>query len=150
VRPFRHQSLRLNGGPETTKLYDAVAEKTLRCVVGPHVVKIGRRFLDVESLDDELAEAVAPEFGMDRKNRRFVRPRLPSNARFGGCDERTVNAGRASGQELRLLPFHYATYTNDTIRERHAEDAARWPLPTGIVYERWFKDVGGRERRTNG
>jgi hypothetical protein len=114
------------------------------------VVKIGRRFLDVESLDDELADAVATEFRMDRKNRRFVRPRLPSHARFGGSDERTVNSERVSGQELRLLPFHYATYTNDTIRERHAENSVRWPLPTGIVHERWFKDVGGGERRTNG
>ena len=114
------------------------------------VVKIGRRFLDVESLDGELAEAVAPKFGMDPKNRHFVRPRLPNHARFGGCDERTVNAERVSGQELRLLPFHYATYTNRTIRQRHAENPERWPLPTGTVYERWFKDAGGQERRTNG
>ena len=114
------------------------------------VVKIGRRFLDVESLDDELAEAVAPEFGADRKNRRFVRPRLPSHARFGGCDERVLNAERVSGQELRLLPCHYATFTNEAIRERNAENSSRWPLPTGAVYERWFKDVGGRKRRTNG
>jgi hypothetical protein len=114
------------------------------------VVKIGRRFLDVESLDDELAEAVAPEFGTDCKNRRFVRPRLPSHARFGGCDERTVNALRISGQELRLLPFHYATYTNKTIIKRHAENPARWPLPSGTVYERWFKDAGEKERRPNG
>lgn len=114
------------------------------------VVKVGKRFLDVESLDDEFAEAVAPEFGTDRKNRRFVRPRLPSRARFGGCDERTVNAQRVSGQELRLLPFRYATHVNDIIKQHHAENPARWPLPTGIVHERWFKDGDGRERRTNG
>jgi antitoxin (DNA-binding transcriptional repressor) of toxin-antitoxin stability system len=23
----------------------------------------------------------------------------------------------------------------------HAEDPERWPLPTGTVYERWFKDA---------
>lgn len=105
------------------------------------VVKIGRRYLDVESLDDELTGAVAPEFITEHKNRRFVRPRLPRHARFGGCDERTVNAERVSGQELRLLPVHYATYANSTIRERNAEAPERWPLPSGTIYERWFQDA---------
>ncbi|MBW3542032.1 MAG: hypothetical protein KY476_17320 [Planctomycetes bacterium] len=63
------------------------------------VVKIGRKFVDVEPLDDELASSVAPLFTAEKKNRRFVRPRLPSSARFGGCDERTVNSDRVSGQE---------------------------------------------------
>ena len=105
------------------------------------VVKIGRRFLDVIPLDDELALVVSPEFTVDERNRRFVSPKLPSFARFGGCDERIVNNERVSGQELRLLPYHYATYTGAAIKERHAEDPDRWPLPTGTVYERWFKDV---------
>lgn len=68
------------------------------------IVKIGRRFADTESLDAELTARVAPDFDAERKNRRFVRPKLPSFARFGGCDERTLNAERLSGQELRLLP----------------------------------------------
>jgi hypothetical protein len=105
------------------------------------VVKIGRAFLDVEALDEDLTDAVAPQFATSKENRRFVRPRLPGLARFGGCDERIVNAKRVSGQELRLLPVHYATYANCTIRARNAEDPARWPLPSGAVYERWFKVV---------
>jgi hypothetical protein len=52
--------------------------------------------------------------------------------------------------ELRLLPPHYATYTNRRIRERNAENPARWPLPSGTTYERWFKDAPGEEPRTNG
>jgi hypothetical protein len=106
------------------------------------VVRLGRAFLDVESLDDDLAEAVAAHFATGKENRRFVRPRLPAHARFGGFDERIVNAGRVSGQELRLLPVHYATYTNSAIRARNAENPAWWPLPTGAVYERWFKEAG--------
>ncbi|WP_148595188.1 hypothetical protein [Aquisphaera giovannonii] len=114
------------------------------------VVKVGRKFLDVEPLDEELAAAVAPEFGADRENRRFLRPKLPSHSRFGGCDERTVNAGRRSGQQLRVLPYHYWTYTGSDIIERHEEDAARWPLPTGVVYERWFGRVLKARRRGGG
>jgi hypothetical protein len=106
------------------------------------VVRIGRAFLDVESLDDELTEAVAPRFATGKENRRFLRPRLPAHARFGGCDERIVNAERVSGQELRLLPVHYATYANRAIRAHNAENPARWPLPSGAVYERWFRDAG--------
>ncbi|MGE3409951.1 MAG: hypothetical protein AB7I37_24255 [Pirellulales bacterium] len=105
------------------------------------VVKIGRKFADVESLNFNLTALVAPEFDADKKNRRFVRPKLPSRARFGGCDERTVNAERRSGQELRLLPFHYGTYTVGKNKERNKESPELWPLPTGIVRERWFKDV---------
>ncbi len=105
------------------------------------VVKIGRKFAEVESLNSDLTTPVAPEFDAEKKNRRFVRPKLPSHARFGGCDERTVNAERVSGQELRLLPFHYGTYTGGKIKERNKEFPELWPLPTGIVYERWFKDT---------
>lgn len=105
------------------------------------VVRIGRSFLDVVPLDNASAAAVSPEFATETKNRRFVRPRLPPRARFGGCDERTVNAGRVSGKELRLLPSHYATQAGAAIKDRHARDAERWPLPTGVVYERWFKDA---------
>lgn len=104
------------------------------------IVKVGRKFLDVVALDSELAALVSPEFHLDPKNRRFLRPKLPPRARFGGCDERTVNAERVSGQELRLLPFHYGTYTGNDIISRHATDPARWPLPTGEVYERWFRN----------
>jgi hypothetical protein len=114
------------------------------------VVKVGRGFLEVELTDDELACAVAHDFGTQQENRRFVRPRLPAVARFGGCDERLVNAERVSGRELRLLPVHYNTYTNDRIRERNAADPARWPLPSGTLYERWFKDADGGGRRTDG
>jgi len=103
------------------------------------VVKVGRRFLDVVALNDELAVAIAPEFNAERKNRRFLRPKLPGAAQFGGFDERTVNAERGSGQELRLLPVHYWTHTGNAIIERNADDPATWPIPTGIVYERWFK-----------
>lgn len=105
------------------------------------VVKIGRKFLDVEPLDEELAGSIAPEFKSASKNRRFLRPKLPSHSRFGGCDERTVNSERLSGQELRVLPYHYWTHTGNEIIERHKGDPARWPMPTGVVYERWFKRV---------
>ncbi|MHC5539576.1 hypothetical protein ACYOEI_15265 [Singulisphaera rosea] len=113
------------------------------------VVKLGRKFLDVEPLDNELATSIAPEFKSDKGNRRFLRPKLPSDSRFGGCDERTVNAERLTGQELRILPYHYWTYTGNEIIERHKEDPTRWPMPTGVVYERWFKRVlqnRGREQ----
>jgi hypothetical protein len=105
------------------------------------VVKIGRNFVDVESLNTILTTRVAPEFDSDKENRRFLRPKLPPHARFGGCDERTVNSERVSGQELRLLPFHYGTYTGRRIKERHLKDSELWPLPTGIVFERWFKEA---------
>src|SRR6185436_20099132 len=103
------------------------------------VVKVGRRFFDVVALHDDLAMAIAPDFNVERKNRRFVCPKLPNRSRFGGFDERTVNTERISGQELRILPYHYWTYTGDAIIERNAADPSKWPMPTGIVYERWFK-----------
>jgi len=104
------------------------------------VVKIGRKFVDVESLSCELTKQVAPEFDAAGKNRRFVRPKLPARARFGGGDERTVNTERVSEPELRLLPVHYATLTNGKIKQLNKENPELWPLPTGIIYERWFKD----------
>jgi hypothetical protein len=107
------------------------------------VMKIGRRFIDVESLNHDLTTQVAPEFDAEKENRRFLRPKLPSHARFGGYDERTLNAERDSGQELRLLPFHYGTYTGRKIKQRHQQDAQLWPLPTGTVFERWFKEAEG-------
>jgi hypothetical protein len=106
------------------------------------VVKIGRKFADVESVNTDLTTQVTADFDAHKKNRRFVRPKFPPRTRFGGSDERTVNAERVSGQELRLLPFHYGTYTGRKIIERNKEAPVFWPLPTGIVYERWFKDVG--------
>jgi hypothetical protein len=103
------------------------------------VVKVGRKFFDVVALHEDLARAISPEFNAETKNRRFVCPKLPHMSRFGGCDERTVNTGRVSGQELRILPYHYWTYTGDAIIERNVADPNKWPIPTGIVYERWFK-----------
>lgn len=105
------------------------------------IAKIGRKFADAESLNADLTKQVAPGFDAEKLNRRFLRPKLPPHARFGGCDERIANAERVSGQELRLLPFHYGTYTVRKIKERHRANAALWPLPTGIVFERWFKDM---------
>lgn len=106
------------------------------------VVKIGRRFADVESLNSDLTTQVTLDFDAQEKNRRFVRPKRPPHARFGGSDERTVNAERVSGQEFRLLPFPYGTCTGGKIIERNKQAPELWPLPTGIVYERWFKDAG--------
>jgi len=104
------------------------------------VVMVERQSLVVEPLDIELSSLVSPELILESANRTFSRPKLPASSRFGGCDERVVNTNRVSGQELRLLPFHYGTYTGDEIKKLHASDPARWPLPTGTVYERWFKD----------
>jgi hypothetical protein len=105
------------------------------------VVKVRREFLDVVAIDDELALTIAPEFNAEKKNRRFIRPKLPNVSRFGGFDERTVNTDRVSGQELRILPFHYWTHTGYAIIERNADDPEAWPIPTGIVYDRWFKQA---------
>lgn len=110
------------------------------------VVKVGRRFLDVVAHNDELTRRITPEFQADKKNRRFLRPKLPNISRFGGYDERTVNTERVSGQELRLLPYHYWTYTGNAIIERHAHDPVQWPIPTGIAYERWFKQAMERQQ----
>ncbi|UUO08687.1 hypothetical protein M4951_10290 [Blastopirellula sp. J2-11] len=107
------------------------------------IVKIGRKFADVESINPQLTNDVTVDFETDKKNRRFLRPQLPRHARFGGCEERIVNTERNSGQELRLLPFHYGTYTGGKIKELHKDYPELWPLPTGLVYERWFKDSDG-------
>lgn len=104
------------------------------------VVNVARQFLDVEPVDPELADRVSPEFKAEESNRRFASPRLPPMSRFGGCDERTVNMDRASGPELRLLPVHYATVTGAEIRKLHQAEPECWPLPTGTIFERWFKD----------
>jgi hypothetical protein len=105
------------------------------------VIKVGRKFADVESINSELTKTVSAVFDTNPKNRRFQRPKLPSHARFGGCDERIVNTERETGQELRLLPFHFGTCTGGKIKELHHEDPTTWPLPTGVVYERWFKEA---------
>lgn len=104
------------------------------------VVKVGKQFLDIVPFHDEAAEGDAVELGRTRADRRFQRPALPATARFGGWDERPVNSARNSGPELRLLPTHYGVTTCKVIRERHAQDPGRWPLPTGLVFERWFTD----------
>lgn len=102
------------------------------------VVKVGRNFLDAASYNVNLTAAVTADFEGDPKNRRFVRPRLPPRARFGGFDERIVNSDRVTGPELRLLPYHYNTFSTGTIRQRHAENPDLWPIPTGILRDRWF------------
>ena len=104
------------------------------------VTKVGKQFLDVEPLDATLADEVSPEFRQTSANRRFERPVLTPKARFGGCDERPVNAKRGSGPELRLLPTHYGTTLTHVIRKLHETDPARWPLPRGELIERWFRD----------
>ena len=103
------------------------------------VAAVGKNFLDVQPLEHTISESVSPGFATDKTNRRFHHPHLPKMARFGGCDERLVNSKRKSGVELRLLPTHYGTTTGAKIRELHGSDPERWPLPTGLVFERWFQ-----------
>jgi len=109
------------------------------------VIRLGFNAIEVEPLDTNLCEAICEAFTQDRANRCFSAPRLPAAARFGGFDERPVNSSRKSGPELRLLPVHYGTKTGALIRERHASDPESWPLPTGQVFERWFKDAESEE-----
>jgi hypothetical protein len=111
------------------------------------VVKVGRKFLDVVSLNDRLTLTIAPEFNTEQKNRRFICPKLPNISRFGGFDERIVNAERESGQELRILPFHYWTDIGNAIIERNADEPEVWPIPTGIVYDRWFKHAIEKKKK---
>jgi hypothetical protein len=106
------------------------------------VEKVGKDFLDVVAIDEEMSKAASPEFAGTKANRRFHRPELPPSSRFGGCDERPVNSNRVSGVELRLLPTHYGTTTGKVILEHHKNEPRQWPLPTGLVFERWFKDKG--------
>jgi len=105
------------------------------------VIRLGFNLIEVESLDTKLCEAICETFMQNSANRCFNAPRLPAAARFGGFDERPVNSSRKSGPEVRLLPVHYGTKTGALIRERHAGDPDSWPLPTGQVFERWFKDA---------
>lgn len=105
------------------------------------VIRLGFNVIEVEALSAEISRSVCETFLEERLNRCFQSPSLPAVARFGGFDERPVNAARRSGPELRLLPYHYATTSGATIRQRHAEDPITWPLPTGTVFERWFKDA---------
>ena len=104
------------------------------------VARLGFNVVEVEPLSEELCHEVCADFLDDRLNRCFQSARGPTLARFGGSDERLGNFSRASGPELRLLPHHYATPTIQAIRTLHAENPQAWPLPTGAVYERWFKD----------
>ena len=106
------------------------------------VVRLGFNVIEVEALFTNILGDACETFLEDRLNRCFQSPRLPGGARFGGFDERPVNTARQSGPELRLLPSHYATTAGKVIRERHKHDPDNWPLPTGTVFERWFK---GRE-----
>jgi len=104
------------------------------------VEKVGKNFLETSPLDQDSARAVSSEFTAAQSNRRFYRPKLPPRARFGGCDERLVNSKRQSGIELRLLPTYYGTTATALILEKHAADPQRWPLPTGLVGQRYFRD----------
>ncbi len=105
------------------------------------VVRLGFNVIEVEALSTDVCRVACETFFEERLNRCFQSPSLPAVARFGGFDERPVNAARQSGPELRLLPYHYGTTTGTAIRQRHENDPHMWPLPTGTVYERWFKDA---------
>jgi hypothetical protein len=105
------------------------------------VVRLGFNVIEVEAFSADLCNAVCPSFQEQRLNRCFQSPSLPAVARFGGFDERPVNAARHSGPELRLLPSHYATTTGKVIRQRHKDDPHKWPMPTGKVFDRWFRDA---------
>ncbi len=124
------------GGYRTGDITYCVTPNTLDCFP-VRVDRLGSGYLEV-SLLTELGSAY-PEFLNDASSRRFFYPALSPGARFGGEDERLVNSRRKSGPELRLLPVHYATETLDLIRERHAAAPDRWPLPTGLLFERWFQ-----------
>ena len=127
--------------------FDGYVEADITYAVAPgsdaffpvKVVALSKHFLEVVALDVGLLSEAAPEFSAEPANRRFYRPTLPPSSRFGGYDERLVNSERASGAELRLLPTHYGTITGGLIRDKHLEDPERWPLPTGVLFDRWFK-----------
>ncbi len=104
------------------------------------VVRLGFNVIEVEGLSIDICRNACEPFLEDRLNRCFQSPGLPAAARFGGFDERPVNGARQSGPELRLLPYHYGTTTGEVIRQHHEADPDSWPLPTGTVFERWFKD----------
>jgi hypothetical protein len=106
------------------------------------VDRLGNGYLDVEPWAE--GTSACAEFVEEAANRRFFLPTLSPGARFGGDDERLVNSERKSGPELRLLPVDYETKTLSLIRERHAIDPIRWPLPTGLIFERWFQDRNAR------
>ena len=103
---------------------------------------LGNGYLDVVPLAE--GTGASPVFVEEAANRRFFYPTLSPGARFGGEDERLVNSERKSGPELRLLPVDYATKTLSLIRERHAMDPVHWPLPTGLIFERWLQDRNAR------
>jgi hypothetical protein len=105
------------------------------------VVRLGFNVIEVEALSIDSCRNACVTFLEERLNRCFQSPSLPAVARFGGFDERPVNTARQSGPELRLLPYHYGTTTGKVIRQRHKDDPVSWPLPTGTVFERWFKDA---------
>ena len=130
------------GGYRTGDITYCVAPSTLDCFP-VRVERLGNGYLDVSPLIE--VENTYPSFLKDAVSRRFFYPKLSPGARFGGEDERLVNSERQSGPELRLLPVDYATKTLDLIRERHTADPDRWPLPTGLLFERWFQkpDNGG-------
>jgi hypothetical protein len=124
------------GGYRTGDITYCVTPNTLDCFP-VRVERLGHGYLEVSPLTD--VDSTSPDFLNDVSNRRFFYPALSPGARFGGEDERLVNSERRSGPELRLLPVEYATKTLDLIRERHTADPGRWPLPTGLLFERWFQ-----------
>jgi hypothetical protein len=105
------------------------------------VDRLGNGYLEVTPYAGSATPYPEAPSGFDEEtaNRRFFYPVLSPGARFGGDDERLVNSQRVSGPELRLLPVTYASVLFDLVRERHATDPARWPLPTGLLFERWFQ-----------
>ncbi len=101
---------------------------------------LGNGYLDVTPLVE--ASSVYADLMQEAANRRFFYPLLSPGARLGSDDERLANSQRKSGPELRLLPVDYATTTLDLIRARHAADPLHWPLPGGLVFEKWFREPG--------
>lgn len=124
------------GGYRAGDITYCVVSNTAECFPA-RVERLGNGYLDVSLLLGP--EDAYPDFLKDAASRRFFYPKLSPGARFGGEDERLVNSERKSGSELRLLPVDYATKTLDVIRERHKADPGRWPLPTGLLFERWFQ-----------
>ena len=104
------------------------------------IIQLGLNAIVTEALDEGQCESICPEYSQHKHNRTFCLLDLPPMARFGGFDERPVNEQRESGPELRLLPTHYGTDIGMAIKEQHATDPDRWPLPTGVQIEQWFKD----------
>lgn len=102
------------------------------------ISRLGFNVIEVQPYSVELCQTICEAFLKDRLNRCFSLPTLSPLARFGGSDPRPVNIWRTSGPLLRLLPCDYNTITTQRIKARHSEAPDQWPLPTGMVFDRWF------------